>query len=844
MKRRNFSSVRVFCGWVLATAMGMAYGESFTAERSFYHQDFRATVKFDDNLKVALQSKSRDLEGAARDFLSRYATRYGLSQNLSELKLRTIKHSLLGSHVYFTQTIDGLPVADAEIVVSISEKQGRIYRVFNNTYPSGSFADKINGKQARLSASQAYDIAWDDLKVHGPLQTQPQVKKSYLPQPDGSFKLVYVTYLHVAKPMGAWEHYIDAQTGKVLKVIDKRLERVASLDHLQRGRYTGKTLDRYEAFSQFSRKQQQKSQKSVQAARVENGSGLVFDPDPRTTLNDSSLNDESPAELFEDAYLLRDLRDLEVDEDGKYHLSGPWVKISDFEFPSTLPSTSEDGKWNAKRGDNAFNDAMTYYHLDKSQRYIQSLGFTGDRAIQHGPIEVDTDGLDGRDNSHFLIQTNQLAFGHGCVDDNEDADVILHEYGHAIQHDIVDNWRGGDTGAMGEGFGDYWAASYSITTPNGMEFSPNVIYTWDGSPCWSGRILNATELRYNHEKVYGAHQRLGDRVTDELWSTPLFQTLLELRSLDIPREEVDTIVLESHFGVTGNIKMREMATAIVNTARQLFPEGPHADVFYKNFVAQDIIETPHAKLVAGTLQLDGLGDNDAIDPGETIELSVPVKNEGTLAATEVKATLASSQEHVDINVANATYPDLNIGEEALNTNPFVIDVDPNFACGETINLDLKYMFSGGSRSEANVELKLQTGTPDGVSASSQPEVPIPDDDVVGITEKLRIEAPADAVVTKNFSIDIAIEHTFTGDLMVELVSPKGTSIILHNRTGGSNQNIEGNYPQTLQPAQPLDALLGEPIAGSWKLKVSDDAGSDIGTLVSWGIRDIADWICE
>ena len=54
---------------------------------------------------------------------------------------------------------------------------------------------------------------------------------------------------------------------------------------------------------------------------------------------------------------------------------------------------------------------------------------------------------------------------------------------------------GGDTGGMGEGFGDYWAGSYSYSTPNGPVFNPNWMFTWDGhSSCWPGRITSYTAI--------------------------------------------------------------------------------------------------------------------------------------------------------------------------------------------------------------------------------------------------------------------------------------------------------------------------------------------------------------
>lgn len=95
------------------------------------------------------------------------------------------------------------------------------------------------------------------------------------------------------------------------------------------------------------------------------------------------------------------------------------------ESSNTAPSTTTNGIWTAKRGNDAFDDTNVYFHIDQSQRYIQSLGFTN---IINRPMDVDTNGVSGDDNSHYSRGTSDyLAFGHGCVNDSEDADVIQGE---------------------------------------------------------------------------------------------------------------------------------------------------------------------------------------------------------------------------------------------------------------------------------------------------------------------------------------------------------------------------------------------------------------------------------
>ena len=86
-------------------------------------------------------------------------------------------------------------------------------------------------------------------------------------------------------------------------------------------------------------------------------------------------------------------------------------------------------------------------------------------------------------------------------------------------------------------------------------------------------------------------------------------------------------------------------------------------------------------------------------------------------------------------------------------------------------------------------------------------------------------------------MDLNITHTYIGDLIVKLTSPDNVTVILHNRTGGTAENIVGNYPGTLTPNQGLGAFTGHPLDGTWTLNVSDNAGVDTGTLNTWGIHN-------
>ncbi|MCU0346732.1 MAG: proprotein convertase P-domain-containing protein, partial [Saprospiraceae bacterium] len=105
-----------------------------------------------------------------------------------------------------------------------------------------------------------------------------------------------------------------------------------------------------------------------------------------------------------------------------------------------------------------------------------------------------------------------------------------------------------------------------------------------------------------------------------------------------------------------------------------------------------------------------------------------------------------------------------------------------------------------------------------------------------------------------------IQHTWVGDLRVELTSPSGTTVQVFSSPadGDCSQNdvlvsfddeatatytdfdqmcsttppaIQGSF----QPLEALSAFNGEPIFGTWTLTVYDDEDQDGGTLVAWGL---------
>jgi len=596
---------------------------SATSVVDSYHNDFRNSLKIDFKSDSGFKS-SLTGEQLAKQFLRDNKQLYGIENIFDNLNLSKVKSSLLGDHYYFQQFINDIPVEKGEIIVSVS-KTNSVMRVFNNTFPQ-KYTSTTSHKY-EINSGTAEELVWDYLQASGNLHFLPESNLVYINRL-GKFTLAVKVNMIVSAPFGSWEFYVDATTSEILEAyrIDLPLTKNANAGIKDRKWPKFPINAKHTTYSRALLSLQNKSkQPRLNSSNKVDATALVFDPDPVTTLSDESLEDGSASSSFDAAYVSRTLKDITLDN-GVYSLVGPWVSIVDIdgELPATPPSTTTDGNWTAKRGDNAFNDAMTYFHIDQNQRYIQSLGFTGAKGIQDNSMQVDTDGVNGDDNSQFVYGggNQYLSFGHGCVDDNEDIDVILHEYAHAMIYSINTNFDGADTGAMGEGFGDYWAASYSYSTPNGLSFRPEWAFSWDGhNLCWDGRRLDRTSYRYNPNQSYGAHVLVDGQNGDEIWSTPLTQSLIQLLNDGVNRNEVDQIIWEAQFGLGSGVTMRDMAASIVTTATSLFPNGPHAQIFENNFKMMNILENTENDAPVATVANSSIAALEGADVSMDASLS-------------------------------------------------------------------------------------------------------------------------------------------------------------------------------------------------------------------------------
>ena len=462
----------------------------------------------------------------AEGFLKKVAGDLQISPDLSELEFDQVKESLLGKHVLYQQQHEGRPITGAWVRVDI-DSGGKVYNVQSDLIPE-SFLAKAKAPAAAKAAAvteeqakaKALEAVGSTRKTPHTVDSTEEVAYPVQGQPTPAWKVVVVG----TAPPSEKKVYVDAISGKVLEIV----------------------------------------------SLLKEARGRVFDPNPVVILNDTSLKDNS--EIPEVAYTEVELLGV----DGSGHLDGPFVSTAN--TPNRIKRAN--GVFTFKRSDRAFKEVMVYFHIDSAQRYIQSLGFDN---VAHMPIKAHIDGTTD-DNSFYSGLTKSLTFGTGGVDDAEDAEIILHEYGHAIQDNQVPGFGvNNEGGAMGEGFGDYLAASLCADRkPARLQPCVGtwdaVAYSGDDPPCLRRLDSNKKYPRDFHGEVHD---------DGEIWSSCLW----EIRAA-VGGRVADKLIIAHHFLLGPQSSFEDGANALIAADKQLYG-GCHAEEIRDVFVRRGIL--PNAK---------------------------------------------------------------------------------------------------------------------------------------------------------------------------------------------------------------------------------------------------------
>jgi hypothetical protein len=310
------------------------------------------------------------------------------------------------------------------------------------------------------------------------------------------------------------------------------------------------------------------------------GAGSVFVSNPVQSLGDESLTDQKDADSAVPAAAYYDVQLTNLDGSG--FLSGDYARVVS---ETGNPAYSPTNTFRYTRSQDEFEQVMAYYWITQAQRYIHSLGFGETRRpIDNRPQNVRINQW-GQDNSFATDHPkNELRFGKGGVDDAEDAEVILHEYGHAFHFSQNFSFDSEEAGAISEGFADYWAVTVSDVVAKALgvpEREPlPCVADWDSTSYTTAvpHCLRRVDLNLHYPgDLNGKVHHDG-----QIWSRALWDIRQNLGNV-----KADTIILQGSFDFPGTT-MTDLATSTVAAAQSLYGNAA-ANVVRQAFVDRGIL---------------------------------------------------------------------------------------------------------------------------------------------------------------------------------------------------------------------------------------------------------------
>ena len=247
---------------------------------------------------------------------------------------------------------------------------------------------------------------------------------------------------------------------------------------------------------------------------------------------------------------------LRVKKNGSQSLlEDGYLRFGQVSDPLTNTVSSNNDSFNFTRSQRGFEQVNAFYHLQQMSRQVEQMGF-GELLDS---IIIDAHAFNGADLSAFdpSVYPYTLEFGEGGVDDAEDAQVVVHEFGHALSTiGSPETVNGSQRRGMEEGNADYLCMSYSRAY---SDYAGSDVFSWDGhNEFWDGFSVN-TSKRYPEDLTSFSDD---DR---EIWSTALMCIYDQ-----IGKSRTDSLFLEHLFYQAANSSMPDMANIILGINDDFF----------------------------------------------------------------------------------------------------------------------------------------------------------------------------------------------------------------------------------------------------------------------------------
>lgn len=469
-----------------------------------------------------LSSNLPDIDGQiaiTREFISSTPETQYLLQDRSDLQLVEVKHGLASTTTRFQQTVDGIPVHGA--IITINQNGDADFQFVHHALAFDTVETTFPepGENIPFSIAAAEAAAIEHAEIESTFAPMRGELAWYVDQVGEIHQTWDIMVFSGVHPVGDFLTIVDVNTSEVLHQENR--------------------------------------------AAFASGSGHVFEPNPWQTQGsgDGLVDDDDANSTVLEAQ--RVPVTLERLDEGTGLLIGEWVDLATLNSPTLDDVDADEASriYDYTRDDPRFEQVVVYHTVDQLNNYFHELGFDDDSGTPNGIRDFPT--LANAhwftdDQSFYSTGDDAIHMGDGGVDDGEDADIIAHEYGHAIQWNQNPTWGGGEMGAMGEGFGDWLAATFYMNTGDEafQSLHAAAVGEWDALSYSSDDPPNLRRVDGN--KMYPADLGFGVHADGEIWSRALWDL-----TANVGRDESMQLVLEHHFMIPASASMTEAAETLM-----------------------------------------------------------------------------------------------------------------------------------------------------------------------------------------------------------------------------------------------------------------------------------------
>lgn len=449
------------------------------------------------------------------------------------------------------------------------------------------------------------------------------------------------------------------------------------------------------------------------------------------------------------------------DVDGSGFLRAPEI---DVQVGSGARATSNQNNFSFSTDDARFGEVNTFFHLQGLVRFLKQNNSAA--ITERFPVRVR--GVPDV-NAFYDPSRKRMVLGAGeGIDLSFDGDVAVHEYGHALLDRIRPGLIGSglEAGAIHEAFGDVLAAYYfrnpEITEGFALDVVNNLGVTFHAQICPGFEFSSERPFCRNLDSSFHYPEDVrGEVHFDSMIVSAALWEVFEAMTAD-----------EGEAGRNRALKTLTRAANFLPSSNARFTD-----------------------LLAGMVEADR-----ALNGGRYRATIIGAfHNHGVTRPDLFECARSSECETGDLCNADGFCESPAVQNQACTEE---------IGCGEV-----------GLSCVSGVCIPSEGGSFAFSASASGLPLAIPDNSQAGTSAVINV--PVDVTV-KRLQVRVGVAHTFSGDLTVSLIAPNGTVFVLHDREGGSANDVD-----KLFEVEGVNGLGG---FGDWTLRVIDRAAQDSGSL--------------